>query len=79
LERAILDDLAGLRIPDPDVAGWFRNQIQRTFADTDAVRTERRRTLTRRRSELLAMQDRLLNGYLAGILDDDALKAKSAD
>jgi hypothetical protein len=79
LERAILDDLGGLRIPDADIAGWFREQIRRTFTDTDAVQTERRRALIKRRSELAGMQNRLLNGYLAGILDDDALKSKSAE
>jgi DNA invertase Pin-like site-specific DNA recombinase len=79
LERAILDDLGGLRIPDADLAGWFRDRIQRTFADTDVVQGERRRALTKRRSELAGMHDRLLNGYLAGVIDDTALKAKSTE
>jgi hypothetical protein len=35
--------------------------------------------LAKRKSELVAIQNRLLNAYLAGTVDDDAFKAKSAE
>ena len=35
--------------------------------------------LTKRKTELANMQDRLLNGFLAGAIDEKAFQAKSAD
>ena len=35
--------------------------------------------LTKRKNEIASMQDRLLNGYLAGLIDESAFNAKSVE
>jgi len=39
----------------------------------------RKQALTKRKSELVGMQDRLLNGYLAGAMDQAVFQSKAAD
>ena len=47
--------------------------------DSTKAVTEHRRLLSKRRTELSNMKDRLLNVYLAGSLDEKAFSGKSAD
>ncbi len=78
LEQAIVDDLASMRMPSPEIAAWFRTALQAAVTDLKAARRRQTTALTKRRSELATMQDRLLNAYLAGTVDEAAFKAKSA-
>lgn len=79
LEEAIVTDLDTLRFPDPKIASWFRNALEAAFDDVDARRRQRKKMLTKRRTELASMQDRLLNGYLAGTIDEAVFADKSSE
>ena len=79
VEAAILTELAAFRIPTPRVAQWFRDALSAAFDDVSALQAGQKKALTKRRTELANMQDRLLNGYLAGAIDEEAFAAKSTD
>lgn len=78
LEKAILADLDSIRIPDQRIQEWFRNSIEAMFSDLKTVEADRCTRLTKRRTELIGMQDRLLNVFLQGMVDETAFNAKSA-
>src|SRR4029450_5648125 len=77
LERAVVDDLASLRLPTPEIATWFRSALQAAVLDVTSHQRRQAAALAKRRSELAAMQDRLLNAYLAGTVEEVAFTAKS--
>ena len=79
LEQAVYDDLAAMRLPTPEVAAWFRTALQAAVTDLTAHKRRQATALAKRKSELATMQDRLLNAYLAGTVDEAAYKAKSAE
>ncbi len=79
LERAIIDDLHSLRLPNVEMATWFRAALQTTLGDLLAHHQRHGAALKKRQSEVAAMQDRLLNTYLAGTIDEPTFKAKSAE
>ncbi len=79
LERAVLDELDSIRIPQPRLRAWFRDALEAMFADLTRAEAERRRLLAKRRSELAGMQDRLLNAFLQGVVDEAAFNAKAAE
>jgi site-specific DNA recombinase len=77
LEEAIVGDLESMRMPSQEVADWFRTELSAAVDDLTSHRQRQSTSLTKRKSELANMQDRLLNAYLAGTVDEDAYKAKS--
>lgn len=77
LERAIVDDLANLRLPTPELAVWFRTALSTALTDLTAHRRRQSTVLAKRKSELATMQDRLLNAYLAGAVEELVYRAKS--
>ncbi|MSR59741.1 MAG: recombinase family protein [Planctomycetaceae bacterium] len=79
LEQAVVEDLERLRMPSPDVANWFQTALTAAFSDLSTQERQQRTSLTKRQSELKAMQDRLLNAYLASTVDEATFKAKSAE
>ncbi|MEK7745312.1 MAG: recombinase family protein, partial [Elusimicrobiota bacterium] len=78
LEEVLLEDFRTLRMPE-DVAEWFRTAIQAAFQDVGALHQQKKQALAKRRTELVHMQDRLLNAYLAGTIEEAAFQAKTAD
>jgi DNA invertase Pin-like site-specific DNA recombinase len=76
LEQAIVSDLNGMRIGCPGVAAWFRKELQAAVTDLSTSQRRQSATLAKRRSELAAMQDRLLNAYLTGTVEECAYKTK---
>jgi hypothetical protein len=79
LEQAVFDDLAAMRMPSPEIAAWFRTALQTAVTDLTAHRRRHATALAKRKSELATMQDRLLNAYLAGTVDEAAFQSKSAE
>ena len=79
IEQAILGDFATIRLPSDEVISWFRNALSRAFDDIGQLRHQQGQLLGKRKVELSAMQDRLLNGYLAGVIEEPAFQTKSAD
>ncbi len=79
LEQAIVDDLARMRLPSPEVATWFRSTLESAISDLTAYRRRQATALAKRTSELATMQDRLLNAYLAGTVEEIVYKAKSVE
>ena len=79
IEQAILADFATIRLPSDEVISWFRNALSRAFDDIGQLRRQQGQLLGKRKVELSAMQDRLLNGYLAGVIEEPAFQTKSAD
>lgn len=79
LEQAIMADLVGLQLPTPETRAWFRQALEAAVADLTSHQRRQSATLAKRKSELATMQDRLLNAYLVGSVDDAALKTKTAE
>ncbi len=79
LDQAVVDDLARLRLPSQEVAEWFRAALSAAFVDTDEYERRQAAAMKKRRSELAGMQDRLLNAYLAGTVDEVVYRAKADD
>ena len=77
LEQAIVDDLERLRMPTPAIATWFRTALEAALLDLTAYQRRQATALAKRKSELASMQDRLLNAYLAGTVEEVIYKAKS--
>lgn len=77
LEQAIVEDLGKMRLETPEVAAWFRATLQESVTDLTAHRRRQATSLTKRKSDLAIMQDRLLNAYLAGTVEVAVYKAKS--
>ena len=78
-EQAVVSDLARLRIPSREIADWFRKALSAAYSDITTHQRQQRATLTKRKSELATMQDRLLNVYLAGGVDEPTFQTKSAE
>jgi site-specific DNA recombinase len=79
LDCAIVEDLSKMRFATPEVASWFRTELHAAVCDLTAYRRQQTTTLSKRTSELSAMQDRLLNAYLTGTVDEAAYRAKSQE
>jgi len=79
VEAMIVAQLERIHIPEPRIREWLRNTIEAKFADLTTAEAERRTRVTKRRAELVAMQDRLLDAFLRGAVDETAFNAKSAD
>lgn len=77
LERAIVDDLAKMRMTTPEIASWFRTELCAAVNDLTAYRRRQAGSLAKRKTELANMQDRLLNAYLTGTVEEMVYKAKS--
>lgn len=78
LEIAIIKALQSIRFPSQETATWFRKTLETAFADVAAAKQRNIAALNKRRSEIATMQDRLLNAYLAGTIEEAAYTAKSA-
>ena len=79
LEAAILKDLDSMRMPSPEIADWFRDALAEAFSDVSSAQGQRKKMLTKRKSELANMKDRLLNGYIAGTIDEAAFQTKAEE
>ncbi|MEX0643374.1 MAG: recombinase family protein [Pirellulales bacterium] len=79
IEAAIFREFEAFRMPNKMTSDWFRNAVAAAFDDVGSATAMRRKMLTKRRTELTNMQDRLLNGYLAGTIDEPMFQLKSAD
>lgn len=79
LEEAIEHDLATLRIPHDERRDWFRRNLAAACDDQTRLREEQNRQARKRLTELEQMQQRLLDGYLAGAVEKEAFTAKSAE
>jgi len=77
LDRAIVDDLATIRLPSDKVITWFRDSVRRAFDDLGQLQRQQKQLLAKRKTELTVMQDRLLDGYLSSMIDEAAYQAKS--
>ena len=79
IEAALLMEFDAIRMPSEEIADWLRHAISEAFADASYAREQWRKTLKKRKSELEGMQERLLNGYLGGVIDETTFHAKSAE
>ena len=77
LEQAIVDDLEKMRMVTPEVAEWFRTELCAAVSDLTAHRRRQATSLAKRKTELANMQDRLLNAYLTGTVEEVIYKTKS--
>ena len=79
LEDAICRDLASLRMPSEEIADWFRRTPEAALKHRASVKKQRRGMLRKRKSELEGAQERLLNAYLRGVIDEGTFTTKSAE
>jgi site-specific DNA recombinase len=77
LEQAIVEDLARMRMPSPEIAAWFRTALSAALDDLTAYQRRQRATLAKRKSELAATQGRLLDAFLSGTIEEAVYKDKS--
>ena len=77
LEQAIVDELETLRISDPKQQEWFREALDAAFSDLTAHSDRQRRQLKKRRSELHSKQERLLEAFLTGAIDESVFRGKT--
>ena len=77
IEKAIVGDLTKMRLATPEIAAWFRAELCSAVTDLTAYRRRQATSLAKRKTELVAMQDRLLNAYLAGMIEEGVYQAKS--
>lgn len=77
LEQSIVDELAKLRMATPEVAEWFHTELCAAVSDLTAYRRRQATSLAKRKTELANMQNRLLNAYLVGTVEEGVYKAKS--
>ena len=79
MEKAIIKELASIRLPSPRFRpGLGKLWMQRSLMSPDSV-LQQKKALTKRRTELANMQERLFNAYLAGTIDEAAFQAKSEE
>jgi DNA invertase Pin-like site-specific DNA recombinase len=76
LEQAVVDDLDRMRFASPEIASWFRTEIRAAVDDLTSYQRRQAASLAKRKTELATMQDRLLNAYLAGTVEEVVYKAK---
>jgi hypothetical protein len=79
LEQAIVNDLGKMRLATPEVATWFRTELCAAVSDLTAHRRRQATSLAKRKTELANMQDRLLNVYLTGTIEEMTYKSKTND
>ena len=68
-----------MRMVTPEVASWFRTELSAAVNDLTVYRRRQAGSLAKRKTELANMQDRLLNAYLVGTVEEAVFKAKSND
>ena len=76
LEDAVTKDLQTLRLA-PEYAAWFRKTLAAAFANIGETTARQQKTLQKRKSEVEGMQEKLLNAYLGGVVDQHVFEAKS--
>ena len=79
LEDAIVQELDTIRIPSPEVEEWLRETLVAIFSNATEMQNQQRKLLKKRKTELVNMHDRLLNGYLGGMIDETTFAAKSVE
>ena len=77
LEDAVTKDLQTLRLA-PEYAAWFRKALAVAFTNIGETTARQQKTLQKRKSEVEGMQEKLLNAYLGGVVDQHVFEAKSA-
>ncbi|WP_231740655.1 hypothetical protein [Thalassoglobus neptunius] len=65
-------------MPDEEVVEWFRSSLQSAFAEISDLQRNQRIALAKRQTELTNKNDRLLNAFLAGSIDEPTFNAKLA-
>lgn len=79
LEKAIEDDLASMRLASDELVDWFRKSLRAAVSDMTEYRRTQSAAIVKRKSELVGMQDRLLNAYLAGNVEEAVYQTKLND
>ena len=76
LETQVLQDLERMRL-DAEAATWFRDALGEGFRDEETMRRDRRGRWAKRQSEVKGMLERLLDGYLGGVIEEAVFREKS--
>ena len=79
LEDVVVQDLETLRLPSPEVTGWFRRALSGAFLNISSHQRQQTKVLTKRTTELRNMQDKLLNAYLGGTVDESLFQSKTEE
>ena len=68
-----------MRLASHELADWFRKSLRAAVSDMTDYRRTQSAAIVKRKSELVGMQDRLLNAYLAGNVEEAVYQAKLND
>ena len=79
MERTIAEELGRMRLESDDMRGLVREAMEQGFAGIGSQQRKQGQGLTKRQSELKGMQERLLNAYLDGTIDEGVFGAKSEE
>jgi len=79
LEAAIVDQLRTLKLPSPEITGWFRAALKKSLTDEAEFHREKQARLKKRRSELETKLNRLLDAFIGGTVEKAAYDAKALE
>ena len=76
LEKAIVEQLAALKLPSQEITDWFRSSLKAALSDEVQYNRNRQAQLRKRQSELEPKRDRLLDVFLSGSIDKETYERK---
>lgn len=79
LDEAVANDLGSLQLPSQEVADWFRESLKSAFADLSQTHRDRSKLLQKQKTELTNKQNRLLDAFLGGTIEESIFKAKQQE
>lgn len=74
-----MTDLDRMKLASPEIANWFCTELTAAMTDLNANQRRQQTMLGKRQGELKGMQNRLLNAYLVGAVDEATYTAKQAE
>ncbi len=77
IEEQVLKELDTMKMPTPELADWFGQALEESFAELRNNGISQKRILSRKRTELAQQNERLLQLYLQGHLDAVTFQDKS--
>ncbi len=78
-EKAIVEDLRQMVIPNKAFRKAFRKTLEVALSDSSAYQREQIRQNKKRLTEIQNMKDRLLTAYLGGLIDEMTLQNKTTE
>ncbi len=79
LEKAIVNDLKQMVIPNRDFRDAFQRTLELSLSDSSEYQRQQHRQMKKRLSEIQTMKDRLLTAFLGNYIDEMTLQNKTTE